>query len=286
MAKGNKKKKKKVKAIQGSPIVNPELKRAIDQLKQENSMETQNALTEALKNAKLLSPVIIDGEPVKDETGRMTLKPNQVRFLLINSKDGKTFFPAFTDIEETRKFQVSGENDPKPQNVVRTMKEFDQFLRDPKSKAAGVVINPGSDNIVIPKNLVSLAAGTLTLAAAPVSDSPAQQPQTPVNNPLLNVRYVEPSIYPTKMINAVYDHCASVPEIDRVFFKQKLTGNIVSFWLAVEADTKDQAILDGILAAAQPLAKDVPVECVFVTDQMMKEIIKETVALYDRALEL
>ncbi len=286
MAKGNKKKKKKVKAIQGSPIVNPELKRAIDQLKQENSMETQNALTEALKNAKLLSPVIIDGEPVKDETGRMTLKPSQVRFLLINSKDGKTFFPAFTDIEETRKFQVSGENDPKPQNVVRTMKEFDQFLRDPKSKAAGVVINPGSDNIVIPKNLVSLAAGTLTLAAAPVSDSPAQQSQTPVNNPLLNVRYVEPSIYPTKMINAVYDHCASVPEIDRVFFKQKLTGNIVSFWLAVEADTKDQAILDGILAAAQPLAKDVPVECVFVTDQMMKEIIKETVALYDRALEL
>ena len=101
MAKGNKKKKKKVKAIQGTPIVNPELKNAIDQLRQNNSMETQNALTEALKTAKLLSPVIIEGDMVKDEMGRMTLKPNQVKFLLINAKDGKTFFPAFTDIEET-----------------------------------------------------------------------------------------------------------------------------------------------------------------------------------------
>ena len=285
MAKGNKKKKKKVKAIQGTPIVNPELKNAIDQLRQNNSMETQNALTEALKTAKLLSPVIIEGDMVKDEMGRMTLKPNQVKFLLINAKDGKTFFPAFTDIEETRKFQVSGENDPKPQNVVRTMKEFDQFLRDPNSKAPGVVINPGSDNIVIPKNLVSLAAGTLKLEAAPNVSQTSQQ-QAPVNNPLLNVRYVEPSIYPTRMINAVYDHCATVPEIDRVFFKQKLAGNTVAFWLAVEADTKDQAILDGIREAAEPLAKEIPVECVFVTDQMMKEIIKDTVALYDRALEL
>ena len=88
------------------------------------------------------------------------------------------------------------------------------------------------------------------------------------------------------MINAVYDHCASVPEIDRVFFKQKMTGNTASFWLAVEADRKDQAILDGIVEAALPLAKDVPVEAVFVTDEIMEKIIKETVALYDRALEL
>jgi hypothetical protein len=138
---------------------------------------------------------------------------------------------------------------------------------------------------VIPKNLVSLAAGTLKLEAAPNVSQTSQQ-QAPVNNPLLNVRYVEPSIYPTRMINAVYDHCATVPEIDRVFFKQKLAGNTVAFWLAVEADTKDQAILDGIREAAEPLAKEIPVECVFVTDQMMKEIIKDTVALYDRALEL
>jgi hypothetical protein len=65
-----------------------------------------------------------------------------------------------------------------------------------------------------------------------------------------------------------------------------MTGNTASFWLAVEADRKDQAILDGIVEAALPLAKDVPVEAVFVTDEIMEKIIKETVALYDRALEL
>lgn len=284
MATKNKKKKKKVKAIQGSPIVNPALRSAIDGLKQENSMERQNALTEALKDAKLLSPVIFDGETGRDEKGRVTIRPNQVRFILINTKDGRTFFPAFTDIEETKKFQVAGENDPKPQNVVRTMKEFDQIFKDPANKAIGVVINPGSDNIIIPKNLVSLAAGTLRMEpAAAVSNQPGTPPGS---NAVLNVRYVEPSIYPTRMINAVYDHCANVPEIDRVFFKQKLAGNTVAFWLAVEADGKDPALLDAIREAAEPLAKEVPVEVVFCDEKIMKEIIKDTVALYDRALEL
>ena len=283
MATKNKKKKKKVKAIQGTPIVNPALRSAIDDLKQENSMEKQNALTEALKNARLLSPVIFDGDTAMDEKGRVTMKPSQIRFLLINTKDGKTFFPAFTDIEESKKFRVTGEKDPEPQNVVRTMKDFDAFLRDANSKAIGVVINPGSDNIVIPKNLVSLCAGTLQMPLQTASETPAAPPAA---SAVLNVRYVEPSIYPTKMINAVYDHCATVPEIDRVYFKQKMAGNTVSFWLAVEADTKDQAILDGIREAAEPLAKEVPVETVFVTEKMMEDIIKESVALYDRALEL
>lgn len=284
MATKNKKKKKKVKAVQGAPIANPALRAAIDGLKQENSMEKQNALTEALKEAKLLSPVIFDGQLAKDEMGRTIVKPNQVRFILINTKDGKTYFPAFTDIEETTKFPVAGDKDPKPQNVVRTMKEFDQLFKDPANKALGVVINPGTDNIVIPKNLVALAAGTLKLEVPPVQQNTPTP--SPMPSPLLNIRYVEPSIYPTRMINAVYDHCVNVPEIDRVFFKQKIAGTSVSFWLAVEADRKDQAILDGIREAAEPLAKDVPVEVVFTNEKIMSDIIKETVALYDRALEL
>ena len=285
MAKDKKKKKKKVKAIQGTPIVNPELRTAIDGLKAENSVATQAALTEALKECKLLSPVIFDGEMNKDANGRVSIKPSQVRFILINTKDGRTYFPAFTDIEETKKFKVTGEKDPQPQNVVRTIKDFDQIFSDPANKALGVVINPGSDNIIIPKNLISVAAGTKEMPAVPKQAMPDQN-QAPLPNAVLNVRYVAPSIYPTRMINAVYAHCASVPEIDRVFFKQKMAGNMVSFWLAVEADTNDQAILDGIIEAATPLAKDVPVECVFMTENLMKNVIKDTVALYDRVLEL
>ena len=275
-----KKKKKKVKSVQVAPIVNPGLRKAIDGLKEGSTPEKQQALTEALKEAKLLAPVVFDGEMNRDEQGRTVIKPSQVRFFLINTKDGKTYFPAFTDIEETKKFRVGGENDPAVQHVVRNMKEYDQLLSDPKGNALGVVINPGSDNIVIPKKLVSLAAGTLTPEA--IMAAAGQPPVTAA----MNIRYVEPSIYPTRMINAVYDHCAAVGEIDRVFFKQKMAGSTVSFWFAVEADTKDQSILDGIIETAAPLSKEIPVEAVFMTDALMKDVIKETVALYDRALEL
>ena len=35
-----------------------------------------------------------------------------------------------------------------------------------------------------------------------------------------------------------------------------------------------------------PHAKEVPVECVYVTDHLKENVIKESVALYDRELEL
>ena len=276
-----KKKKKKVKAVKASPIVNPELRNAIDALKQGNTPEKQQALTEALKNAKLLSPVTFDGEIKKDAMGRNVVQPQQIRVFMINTKDGKSFFPAFTDITETQKFRVTGDKDPAAQNVVRTMADFDKMLRDPKCTAIGVVVNPGSDNIVIPKALVAVAAGTMQM--------PQMQPGVPDQQTVtaaMNIRYVEPSIYPTRMINAVYDHCAETPVIDRVWFKQKMAGSTPSFWFAVEADEKKQEILDGIIETAIPLAKDVQVEAEFITDKIMEDIIKDAVALYDRVLEL
>ncbi|MBE6129158.1 MAG: enhanced serine sensitivity protein SseB [Erysipelotrichaceae bacterium] len=281
MAKGKKKKKVQTpasKQMKVAPVSNPALKGAIEALKSGNSPEKQLALQNSLKKARLLAPVGFDVEMKPGPDGRLPeIKPNQIRFYLINTNEGKVFFPAFTDLEEAAKFKVAGENDPKVQNIIRTIIDYDNMLKDPNGKAEGVVINPGSDNIVIPKQLAGILSGRI---------KPVQQAGAPVNLAAANATYSEPAVYPTRMDNDVYDHCAEDTSTSRVWLKQKMMAGALSFFLVVEADKNDQAILDGILEAALPLAKDVPVEAVFVNDELMAKVIGEAFAFYDRELEL
>ncbi len=281
MAKGKKKKKVQTpasKQMKVAPVSNPALKSAIEALKSGNSPEKQQALQNSLKKARLLAPVGFDVEMKPGPDGRLPeIKPNQIRFYLINTNEGKVFFPAFTDLEEAAKFKVAGENDPKVQNVIRTIVDYDNMLSDPNGKAEGVVINPGTDNIVIPKQLAGILSGRI---------KPVQQAAAPVNLAAANATYSEPAVYPTRMINAIYDHCAEDSAISRVWLKQKMMAGALSFFLVVEADKKDQSILDGILETALPLAKDVPVEAVFANDELMEKVIGEAFAFYDRELEL
>lgn len=285
-----KKKKKKASAaaeprqVRIEPVTNPELKEAINALKAEDpanrTLAGQQALLEALKKAKLLAPVNLGRELVPDENGHLPqVKTSEIRFYLINSNDGKVFFPAFTSAEEAAAFNLTGENGTKPVNIVRSINDYWTLLSQKDCTAIGVVVNPGTDNFVIPKPLAGVAAGKVQ-----VQTRPAQQKQ-PANAPV-SVIYTEPSVYPTRMVNAVYDHCAGVPEISRVWLKGKLAGGELAFALFVEADQENQAILDGITEAALPLAKEVPVETQFVNEKIMQEVIKEAVALYDRILEL
>lgn len=264
--------KKKVYA----PIANPQLDEAIAELKKGNGEEQQKALNEALKIAKLLSPCDFDVDIQQQKDGTVkNVHPSQIKFYLLNTNDGKTFFPVFTDMEKSTHFQFG--KDIKPKEVVRTIADFDRLLQDPNNKAQGIVINPGVDNVVIPKRLIALLCGRKE-APVPVKTTNAAAP--------LNVRYTEPAVYPTKMVNAIYEKCTRNPEISRVWLKNKIVGHVVSFYIVVEADEQNEHLLNEIREVAVPLAKDIQVEVVVANEDIMKNIIKEAVALYDRNLEL
>ena len=256
-----------------APVTNPELDAAIAELKKGNDPQRQEALIQALKKARLLSPCDFDVDIGQQKDGTIqNVHPSQIKFYLLNTNDGHTFFPVFTDIPKSGHMNF-GKN-IKPKEVVRTVKDFDKLLQDPNGKAQGLVINPGTDNVVIPANLVAVVAGR----------KPMPKTKAPANPAPLNVHYSEPAVYPTKMVNAIYDRCEQVKEISRVWLKQKTVGNVISFFIPVESDKEDEAILNQIREVAVPQAKDLEVEVVFVTDEMKNTILKDTVALYDRSL--
>ena len=59
-------------------------------------------------------------------------------------------------------------------------------------------------------------------------------------------------------------------------------GPAMVFFLVVEAEKQEHDILTKIHEAAVPHAKDLPVEVVFINDELRKNVIKEAVAMYDR----
>ncbi len=258
------------------PIQNPELDKVITSLKEGSSEEKQLQLAEALKKAKLLSPCDFDVQFKQEKNGTIqNANPSQIKFYLINTNDGKTFFPVFTNIENSR--LVNFGKDIHPKQVVRQVKDYEPLLTAPNAKAIGLIINPGKDNIVIPKNMVSVIAGKKT--------NPIKQ-TVPTNPAPLNARYGEPTVYPTKMAMAIYDRSEETKEINRVWLKQKVVGNAGSFFIVVDSTSKEEHVLNEIREVAVPNAKNIPVEVVFADEAILKNIVKDTTALYDRKLDL
>jgi hypothetical protein len=258
------------------PIQNPELDNVIASLKEGSTTEKQIQLSEVLKKARLLSPCDFDVKFKQEENGTIqTANPSQIKFYLINTNDGKTFFPVFTNIENSK--LVNFGKDIHPKQVVRQVKDYDPLLNAPNTKAIGLIINPGKDNIVIPKNMVSVIAGNKKL---PI------RPTVPPTIAPLNVQYGEPTVYPTKMAMAIYDRAEETKEINRVWLKQKVVGHSGSFYIVVESSSEEEHVLNEIREVAVPNAKNVPVEVVFANESIMKNVVKETTALFDRNLEL
>lgn len=88
------------------PIENPELVEALAALHQENTPQNQGRVLElVLHHAVLLAPAVVTPPPQAQQGGTAAAdQKTAIQFQLITTKDGRPFFPAFTDWTELRKF--------------------------------------------------------------------------------------------------------------------------------------------------------------------------------------
>ena len=128
------------------PITNPELVEALKALHQENTPQNQGkVLGLVVERAVFLTPAVVTPSARKQAT---------IQFQLITTKDGRPFFPAFTDAEELRKF--AGQ---KPvQSVVLRFDDYVSLIQR-NEKACGFVVNPLGLSLTLDRKTVeSLAA--------------------------------------------------------------------------------------------------------------------------------
>lgn len=138
-------------------IKNPMLVGMIELMKADDTPEHREMFVKEVLKSTFVSPVEITPPPVADENGvKRIAAGSQVSFPLIQSREGKKYFMAFTDLEELKQYQK--EDNPnvfalKFDDYVSMLLKADDAGR--MSEAVGVVINPMSSNIILVKDVIA-----------------------------------------------------------------------------------------------------------------------------------
>lgn len=240
------------------PISNPELVEALKLLHQENTPLNQGRVLDLVLNrAVFLSPVVVT--PAPQQSGQSASAPRKaaIQFQLINTKDGRPFFPAFTDPEELRK--LSGQ---KPQQTVAL--RFDDYvsLVSRNEKACGFVVNPLGLSLTLDrKTLESLAAKKKEVAQRRQGQQPAYTQETMEKD--TQVMVGDPDQIPQEMLDAVTEMARGREDIRTLWLRQMVRQDgVQSYIIVVDHEGKQEEVFEAIAQAARPHFGALPVDMI------------------------
>ena len=154
-----------------------------DRLRRENNEDAQNNLFNVMRKARFVAPVLME-MPKEVKAGE---KINaQAEFIMLNHDGGK-FMPLFTSLPELQKWTGA----PDCKAVPMSMANYTAMLSDPKSTAAGIVIDPFSMGLAFSKE------------------------QALNIQPRLELRDIEG--VPEGMQEALRDHLATLPAVKKAY---------------------------------------------------------------------
>ena len=178
------------------PVANPALNAAAKKLREENNPQNLNMVINELTRAIFLAPAKVEVSgpmPKPDANGRIQMpKDTRVTFSLLKASDGRSFFPAFTNEEEMRKWTQS------TANQVMALR-FDDYARmlQQSDNVAGFVVDPFGDNLRFESKMV---ASIKQQHDAAVARARAGLRQTQIK-PGDKVTIVEPTVYPDALLD-------------------------------------------------------------------------------------
>ena len=146
-------------------VKNPELVAAMADFKSSNTPMNEKKMTDAIKEAMLIAPVMMEDLPDNLEAGEKYTA--QAKFMLVQQKDGTKLFPVFTEWLELLKWK----NDPDCKTVTLSFEQFCNVVAG-SPEAGGLVINPGEDGLLVSRQKMSELAGRPLAPKAPAAPAP------------------------------------------------------------------------------------------------------------------
>ncbi|MBS7369314.1 MAG: SseB family protein [Oscillospiraceae bacterium] len=153
---------------ENNPVNNEVLEQLLEQRKEllkegdkKKLIEHMNTLAQVIcMDAKLLSVVRMSETPTVNEDGIVKLSADtKIGFVLLNTPNGEAWQPAFTSWDEVFKWKDMAASPAPPQTFVLSFDNYVTMLKHNES-IRGVVINPFSDNLLIPRELIEKWADT------------------------------------------------------------------------------------------------------------------------------
>ncbi len=246
-------------------IVNPDLIRAANFIFQSNSRENidsklwQIMFSEIFKGEYI---VAVDGSKiiVDKNAGNMfnISQDSKISFPVLENKDGKKYYPFFTDWNEYRKFDMKTEYTI----MAASFKDMEKFV----DKADGIVINPFGSNIILNYDMLS----TIVEASKELKKETSKiSVGDPKNYPLQMVRKISETLWDKDFISAAY-------------LKLMLKNREESYLVALEGDLpeKPESLYNEIAENALPESENIPIDFIDYSSDFANKVFKDSEPFY------
>lgn len=237
-------------------INNPELVEALKALHQENTPQNQGRVLDlVLNHAVFLAPAVVTPPAQGQKPGEKGKTAIQLQ--LISTKDGRPFFPAFTDVAELQKFTGN-----KPQQSL--LLRFDNYVSmlQRNDKAAGFVVNPMGMSLTLDRATVeSLARKKQEIAQAKAAREQGFTEEKVEKD--TQVMVGDPVNIPQAMLEAVSAAAGQREDIRTLWLRQMVRPDGVQCLIIVVDHTGDQKeVFQAIAQAAGPHFGPLPVDMI------------------------
>lgn len=242
------------------PIANPALVEALKTLHQENTPQNQGrVLGLVVEQAIFLAPAVITPAPQQGSDGR---KQAAIQFQLITTKDGRPFFPAFTDQEELRKF--TGER--KVQSVALRFDDYVALIQR-NEKACGFVVNPLGLSLTLDRKTVDNLAARKKEVAKLRQQQREQQQGAAFSQETIEkdtqVMVGDPEEVPQEMLEAVCEMARGREDIRTLWLRQMIRPDGTPSLIIVVDHTGVQGeVFEAVAEAARPHFGRLPVDMI------------------------
>ena len=194
------------------PVTNPELLEAIDAMKRDGSSENLDHVINEVMRANFLSPVIITPAPEADESGSTVLKAETtISFHMITDSVGKSYFPAFTDWDELRKWN----KEENMQTLISTFDDYAAMVLGENGRSEGFVINPFGTNIPFSRDMIeSLKNQKEKINENVIDDSGIREHTVEKDTKIL---LGQPAVYPSDLVRSVTNYIKQQKNVEKAF---------------------------------------------------------------------
>jgi hypothetical protein len=253
------------------PLENPRLKRLFEQWRQQRTDHLLNQVFEEIvTRAHFLSVIMLSEEPKPSDDGTATFKQNAImQFPMLTTQDGKSFYPAFTDWGELKKWQSI--TSP-PKTLILSFDNYAAMVLQ-KEGAEGVVINPFGDNFLMNYQTLTHLKTQKDLNTKGVS----QQVVTKETKVLLG----EPKEYPTAMVTAISGYLKQQPKVRRAWLRLMIRDNEQSYLLVVDFSGDKDVLFGAIAGAARPCLSGMYIDMVPYQDSFGKDAAEGVKPFYE-----
>ena len=234
------------------PVKNPKLSELLREKKEiksgnsERLPEVMNQIAEeTAEHARFLAIIQHDDDAVEThEDGTAVFRKNsEIRFPLLQTNDGRTFYPAFTDWDALKQSPYGTED-------VKTMVlSFDDYWAMLENQDAGLVINPYTDDLIFSKETLRRFHETKEIRRKGVTEHMVEK-DTPV-------KIGEAAENPKELKDALRNCAERYRDIRTMWLKLMVKDDNEKSWLLiVDHRGERRPLFDALAEAAKGHLKD------------------------------